>query len=91
MNNDGTQVRLKLTERYINVTAVAQLLDIARSTVDALIAEGELDSAKFGPKGGATRVPESSLIEFLQRRGIKFEVTADGVEIQPSSCESTPA
>ncbi len=88
MTNEGAQVRLKLTERYVNLTAVATLLDVARTTVDALIAEGELDSAKFGPKGGATRVTESSLINFLTRRGIKFEMTADGVSI--TSAAETP-
>lgn len=91
MTDDGAQVRLKLTERYIKVTAVANLLGVHRTTVDALIADGELDSAKFGPKGGATRVTESSLIEFLKRRGIKFEITADGVALTSSACESTPA
>ena len=84
MTNEGAQVRLKLTERYINITAVAELLDVARTTVDALIAEGELDSVTFGPKGGARRVPESSLVAFLERRGIKFEITADGVAITPA-------
>lgn len=90
MANEGGQVRLTLTERYIRVTAVANLLDVHRTTVDALIADGELESARFGPKGGATKVTESSLVAFLERRGIKFKITADGVAITPPSCESTP-
>ncbi len=90
MTDEGAQVRLKLTERYINITAVAQLLDVARTTVIALIDEGELSSAQFGAKGGATRVSEASLIEFLTRRGIKFEATADGVSLT-NPAEPNPA
>ena len=44
---------------------VAQLLDVGRSKVYALIAEGEIPSVRLG---GSVRVPTQKLLEWLSRK-----------------------
>lgn len=91
MSDEGAQARLTLTERYWEVTDVANLLDLHRTSVNRLIRDEELTGVKFGPKGGATRVTEASLIAYLERRGIKFEFVGKGATSDCADAESTPA
>jgi excisionase family DNA binding protein len=78
MSDEGAQARLTLTERYWEVTAIADLLGLHRTSINKLVREGELKGVKFGPSNGATRVTESSLVAYMQRRGIEFTLAADG-------------
>lgn len=77
MTDGDSRPRLILCERYLKITEVASLLGIDRTTVYKLIDEREISSVAFGPRGGAIRVPEPSLIAYLERRGIAFAFTAD--------------
>lgn len=77
MTDGEHRPRLILCERYLKITEVASLLGIDRTTVYKLIDEEEISSVAFGPRGGALRVPEPSLIAYLQRRGIAFAFSTD--------------
>lgn len=75
MSDHATSTRLTLTERYLKIPEVAALLGVTPSTVYKLIDHThELEGVSFGPKGGSRRVPESSVANYLTRRGIPFTV-----------------
>lgn len=85
MSDEGAQARLTLTERYWEATAIAELLDLHRTSVNKLIREGELKGVKFGPSNGATRVTESSLVAYMQRRGIEFTFAEEAQATEPKT------
>lgn len=91
MSDEGAQARLTLTERYWEVTDVATLLDLHRTSVNKLIRDDELTGVKFGPKGGATRITETSLIAYMKRRGIQFEFVGDSAVAESASVATKPA
>jgi excisionase family DNA binding protein len=50
----------------VNVRQAAARLEVSPSTVYALIAAGKLRCVRVGPKGGAIRVSEEHLAEYLR-------------------------
>lgn len=80
-----TSTRLKLAERYLKISEVAALIGVTASTVYKLIDHThELQGVSLGPNGGARRVPESSVAEYLTRRGIAFTCSTDAAPAAPT-------
>lgn len=75
---DTTGTRLALAERYLKISEVAALIGVTASTVYKLIDHThELEGVNLGPNGGSRRVPESSVAEYLTRRGVAFTCSAE--------------
>jgi len=56
-------------EEYWTLDEVAERLKVNRRTVNRWIENGSLTAIRFGPPpGGATRIAESDLQEFIERR-----------------------
>lgn len=91
MGDDApTGTRLALAERYLTVAEVAQLVKMTTGTVYKLIDSGELSVVSLGPRGGAKRIPESSVADFLTRRGVAFTYATQDTE-RPTSPSGHPA
>ena len=58
----------------LHIRRVAKILDVSRKRVYAMIQEGKLEAIKLGPR--LTRVPRSSLEDFLERARRKAGIAA---------------
>ncbi len=66
-----------LTMKHHTVAQVAELMTVNHNTVRALIKRGDLPAVKFG---GAIRIAEADLVEYLERQQIR----------QPARDDRTP-
>ncbi|MCI2423975.1 helix-turn-helix domain-containing protein [Saccharopolyspora sp. K220] len=58
------------SDRMFRVQAVAQILDVHRSTVYRLAESGQLHSVRIGFGKGALRIPAESLNNYLRSLGM---------------------
>jgi len=72
--------------RFLTVASVAEILQISRPTVIALIRQGEMQGVRIGK---IFRVPEPSIVAYLQSAGLDVDQIYQG-RPQPSTARAAP-
>ncbi|WP_084385855.1 helix-turn-helix domain-containing protein [Methanoculleus horonobensis] len=57
--------------RLLGVAAVAEILDVSRTTVLALVRSGQLPAAQVGQQ---FRIPEAGIYDYLHRAGLDAKI-----------------
>lgn len=63
--------------RFVSVRTVADLLVVSRSTVNRLIADGQLPAIRVGKGRGVLRVAEAAVLAYLERTTTEPENTKE--------------